>query len=66
MLEAALNVLDNLVFVDRAKYEAPKEKRKLGRPAKAKEAPKRKFRTYTTTLEGKMAKINSGGGSPMA
>jgi hypothetical protein len=28
MLEVALNVLDNIVFVDSAKYEAPKEKRK--------------------------------------
>ena len=44
ILEVALNVLDNLVFVDRAKYEAPKEKRKPGRPAKAKEAPKSKVR----------------------
>jgi hypothetical protein len=38
MLEDTLNVLNNLIFVDRAKYEAPKEKRKPGRPAKAKEA----------------------------
>jgi hypothetical protein len=44
ILEAALNVLDNLVFVDRAKYDAPKKKRKPGRPAKAKEAPKRNVR----------------------
>jgi hypothetical protein len=44
MLEAELNVLDNLFFVDRAKYEAPKEKRKRGRSAKAKEGPKWKVR----------------------
>jgi hypothetical protein len=44
MLEAALNVLDNLVFVDRTKYKAPQKKRKPGRPAKAKEAPKSKVR----------------------
>jgi hypothetical protein len=37
-------VLDKLVFVDMAKYEAPKEKRKPGRPAKAKADPKRKVR----------------------
>jgi hypothetical protein len=66
ILEAALNVLDNLVFVDRVKYEVPKEKRKPGRPAKVKEARKGRSGTYTTTLEGKMAKINSGGGSPVA
>jgi hypothetical protein len=44
ILEAVLNVLDKLVFVDRARYEAPKEKRKPGRLAKAKENPKRKVR----------------------
>jgi hypothetical protein len=68
MLEAALNVFDNLVFVDRAKYEAPKGKRKPGRPAKAKEFPKRKVRNLHdyTSLKGKIAKINSGGRSPVA
>jgi hypothetical protein len=44
MLEDALNVLENLVFVDRAKYEAPKEKRKAGRRAKAKEGLEMKVR----------------------
>ena len=51
MLEAALNVLDKLVFVDRAKYEAPKEKRKPGRPAKAKEGPNRKVRNLYDYFE---------------
>jgi hypothetical protein len=59
-------VLDNLVFVDRAKYEVPQEKRKPGRPAKAKGPRKGRSGTYTTTLERKMSKINSGGGSPVA
>jgi hypothetical protein len=53
ILEAALNVLDNLVFVDRAKYEAPKEKRKPGRPAKARETPKRKVRNLHDYFKGK-------------
>jgi hypothetical protein len=51
ILETALNKLDNLVFVDRAKYEAPKEKRKPGRPTKAKEDTKRKVRNLHDYFE---------------
>ena len=66
ILMGALNVLDNLVVVDRVKYEARKRIGSREHRPKQKWPRKGISGTYTTTLEGKMYKINSGGGSPVA